>query len=39
MQRMHQRQNIGKILLQPDNQSNVDTNNGTNAEQTQQKVD
>ena len=38
MQRMHNRQNIGKVLLRPDNEINNDENNKT-TEQEQEKTE
>ncbi|CAF2339460.1 unnamed protein product [Rotaria sp. Silwood2] len=35
MQRMHNRQNIGKILLQPDDETNANKNDHTTSEQEQ----
>ncbi|CAF1659581.1 unnamed protein product [Rotaria sp. Silwood1] len=39
MQRMHNRLNIGKVLLQPDDEANANKNNDTTPEQEQQKVE
>jgi NADPH:quinone reductase-like Zn-dependent oxidoreductase len=37
MQRMHNRQNIGKVLLRPDNETNDDGNNKTTEQEQQQQ--
>jgi hypothetical protein len=38
MQRMHNRQNVGKVLLQPDNEITTDSNKET-SEQEQEKTE